>query len=103
MSKSIPFELPVKVEILPIKVADYDRPYSIVGRTVESVGEIYAYLGNKDRADYIVQAINSHKKLVEALENLREELDEDHIHDREDCTGDCPICVIDEALESEKK
>lgn len=69
MSKSIPFELPVKVEILPIKVADYDRPYSIVGRTVESVGEIYAYLGNKDRADYIVQAINSHEKLVNVCRN----------------------------------
>jgi hypothetical protein len=49
------------------------------------------------------QAINSHKKLVDALENLREELDEDHIHDREDCTGDCPICVIDDALKEAEK
>lgn len=57
----------------------------------------------KKYADYIVQAINSHEKLVEALGNLREELDEDHIHDREDCTGDCPICVIDEALKEAEK
>jgi hypothetical protein len=65
-----PFDLPVRVEILPIKVADYDRPYSIVGKTVESVGEIYAYLGNKDRADYIVQAINNYEKFKTVLQHL---------------------------------
>ena len=88
-----PFELPVKKEILPRNTKNIDL-YRIEGA-------YFPY--TKDEVDYIVQAINSHEKLVEALENLREELDEDHIHDREDCTGDCPICVIDEALEAEKK
>ena len=57
----------------------------------------------KDEMDKIALRCNSHETFLVALENLREELDEDHIHNREDCTGDCPICVIDDALKQAEK
>jgi hypothetical protein len=45
----------------------------------------------------------SHEKLAEALEDIAEELDEDHLHNREDCTGDCPMCRIEQALKEAEK
>ena len=52
-----PFELPVKKEILPRNTKNIDL-YRIEGA-------YFPY--TKDEVDYIVQAINSHEKLVEAL------------------------------------
>lgn len=76
-----------------------DTPEGIVtiGQTFTDTDFIQIEDGEAN-AQRIVQCCNLHDDLVEALENVREELDEDHIHDREDCTGDCPVCIIDDVL-----
>ena len=47
------------------------------------------------------------KRLREALEDLRSEIDEDNCHDPETCSevgygSECLVCIIDEALKNEK-
>lgn len=43
------------------------------------------------------------KCLREAYDILVDSLDEDHQHNIEDCTGDCPLCEADRALKASER
>lgn len=118
-----PFELPVKKEILPRNTKNIDL-YRIEGA-------YFPY--TKDEVDYIVQAINIHEQLVEALEYITEKmecpavqcvgdwqtgmfcgLEDRDITDRYDACiygyemaieriNEWALCGIKQALEAEKK
>ena len=62
MSKSPPFELPVRTVEQSAKLGIF----LVRAANQKAVAEILT----KEQADYIVQAINSHEKLVKALQYL---------------------------------
>jgi len=69
-----PFEIPVKKVVT--HVTEVGVKYQI--QITEGKRALAAYL-TKDEADYIVQAINSHEKLEEALKNVKAFLKGSHI------------------------
>ena len=71
-----PFELPVRTDQVPnVLLQGLKKPiHTIQGKKNDrGVSEIYAFCDDKDMAEAIVQAINSHEKLRE-LARLRGDL-----------------------------
>ena len=92
-----PFELPIKKVVTHVNEAGCKYQVQIV----EGKRALAAYL-TKDEANYIVATINSHEKLVNALEKIRDT----EVRDVEDCDpyGALGICkdTARDALEAEK-
>ena len=80
-----PFELPVEAK------ADNVAGFNIIDKT----GYCVQWQSTKEQADYIVHVINSHKKLVEALEKYGD-------HEPGCIKGDACNCGFEQALEGEK-
>lgn len=91
-----PFELPVKkLEYEDPRISRDPERFLIVSPD----GKFSLKRCNEECADYIVQAINSHKKLVDTLRKLRAEYDDNnHNKHHKEFHRMCKICVIDQAL-----